>query len=282
MWDDDPQREHGQYTKNGQDLDPEMRVVNNRGLTMPTLTTALPRIPPPSQSHRPPSEERSRLPQEPPMYAQSRGPRPRTESTFREPAPSQPPQTTVLETIAPERTVIETTIRERTAIEATVLETIVLGRTTIAATVIEAIVQKRTATNKTSPFPREIPSQEAPPTARAAGLHPQLPPPHTGLQIPVVMLPHAPRSGQPLVGFPISLYTGLLAHPVLHRSPSRAVRVEQGRDRRVLVGSSGVGPLLRAAVVGGRWLGFFSGVSGKGGGGFFAWALKDIPAPFHV
>lgn len=145
MWDDDPQREHGQYTKNGQDLDPGMRVVNNRGLTMPTLTTALPRIPPPSQSHRPPSEERSRLPQEPPMYAQSRGPRPRTESTFREPAPSQPPQTTVLETI-------------------------VLGRTTIAATAIEAIVQKRTATNKTSPFPREIPSQEAPPTARAAGL----------------------------------------------------------------------------------------------------------------
>lgn len=46
----------------------------------------------------------------------------------------------------------------------------------------------------------------------------------------------------------------------------------------MLVGSSGVGPLLRAAVVGGRWLGVFSGVSGKGGGGFFAWALKDFPA----
>lgn len=92
MWDDDSQRDHGQYTKNGQDLDPEIRLLNNRGLTMPTLTTALPKMPPQSQSSRPPSEERRPLPQEPPKYAESRGRWPRTESTSREPAPSQPPQ----------------------------------------------------------------------------------------------------------------------------------------------------------------------------------------------
>lgn len=107
----------------------------------------------------------------------------------------------------------------------------------------------------TLPPRNPIPRGTAPPTARAAGLRPQLPPPHTGLQIPAVMLLLGPLSGKLLVGFRIFWYTGLLAHPVLHRSPSRAARVEQGRDRRVLVGSSGVGPLLRAAVVGGSWLG---------------------------
>lgn len=59
MRDDDSKRGSGRYTKKGQDLDPEMPVVNNRGLTMPTTAppTTPQKIPPPSQ---PPQPDRSR------------------------------------------------------------------------------------------------------------------------------------------------------------------------------------------------------------------------------
>lgn len=171
-----------------------------------------------------------------------------------------------------------------------------LEGTTIAATVTKAtcIVQKRTAIKETVPEARNpcgIPSHEAPPTARAAGLHPLPQRPRTGLQIPAVaMLLLGPLSGKLLVGFRIPLPTRLPGHPVLHRGQPRAVREEEVRDRLVSVGSSGAGRLLCSEVVGGRWLGWrpgcvargpwmsmvaagtgfvvFSGVSGKGAGDF--------------
>lgn len=191
-------------------------------------------------------------------------------------------------------TVIEATVRKRAALEGT----------TIAATVTKAtcIVQKRTAIKETVPDARNpcgIPSHEAPPAARAAGLHPLPQRPRTGLQIPAVaMLLLGPLGGKLLVGFRIPLHARLLGHPVLHRGQPRAVREEEVRDRLVSVGSRGAGRLLCSEVVGGRWVGWrpvcvargtwmstvaagtgfvvFSGVSGKGGGGF--WALKDFPA----
>lgn len=53
MWDDDSKREYGHCTKNGQDLDPEIRMVNNRVLKMPTAPPTAPqKMPTPSQPPR--------------------------------------------------------------------------------------------------------------------------------------------------------------------------------------------------------------------------------------
>jgi hypothetical protein len=93
LWKNDPTSKRGQYSKTGEAIDPEMRVLNNRGLRVPTTARTIPqRMPPPGQSHRPPSEERRRSPQEPSMYAQSSGPRPPAEDMYQAPPRRQQPQ----------------------------------------------------------------------------------------------------------------------------------------------------------------------------------------------
>lgn len=140
-----------------------------------------------------------------------------------------------------------------------------LEGTTIAATVTKAtcIVQKRTAIKETVPEAKDpcgIPSHEAPPTARAAGLHPLPQRPRTGLQIPAVaMLLLGPLSGKLLVGFRMPLPTRLPGHPAYSAAgaPRASPRSAPSGERRGGEGSSRVGreqrgrspPVLRSR----RW-----------------------------